>query len=94
MFRSDVVDTDDLDYQSWGARDYGVLHDAMQRLADERNPELDVPLAASLCWATMQSIVVLHEPISKMAVLHGGRADRIGRLVERITAQLVVGLAP
>ena len=94
VFRSDVVDTEDPDYQSSGAQAYGVLHDAVERLADARNPELDVPLGASLCWATMQGIVALHDPISKMAVQHGGRAERIGRLAERATTQLVAGLAP
>jgi AcrR family transcriptional regulator len=94
VFRSDAVDTEDPEYQRWGAIAYGVLHRAVQRVAEERNPGLDVPLAASLCWAAMQGIVVLHEPISKMAALHDGRVDAIGTLAERVTTQLVAGIAP
>lgn len=94
VFRSDVVDTDDPAYEAWGARAYGVLHGAVQRLADQRHPDLDVTLAASTCWAAMQGIVALHEPLSKMAVLHGSVALPIGALAERITEQLVAGLAP
>jgi AcrR family transcriptional regulator len=95
VFRSDVVDTEDPAYQDAGARAYGVLHGAVARLADARNPDLDVPLAASLCWAAMQGIVALFDPISKMAVLHGGTAPTdIGDLAERLTGQLVAGLAP
>ena len=96
VFRNDVVDADDADYHEWGARAYGVLVDAVQRVADARNPDLDVPLAAALCWSLVQGLLTVHGPLSGMAGSHAGVVEvpPIGDLAEALTRLAIAGMAP
>ena len=60
MFRSDVVDCDDPTYQEAGERAYGVLADTIRAVAAADNPDLDVDMAADLCWSAMQGLLELY----------------------------------
>jgi AcrR family transcriptional regulator len=95
VFRNDVVDADDPSYQEWGTRAYGVLVGAVERLADERNPDLDVQLGAALCWSMVQGLLVVHGPLAGMADKgsHGVAAvPPIGDLAEALTRLVIHGL--
>jgi AcrR family transcriptional regulator len=60
MFRADVVDRDDPAYQEAGERAYGILADTIRAVATLDNPDLDVDVAADLCWSAMQGLLVLY----------------------------------
>lgn len=92
VFRKDVVDGDDPEYRAWGDRAFGVLVGAIQRLADERAPELDVLLAAQLCWSSMQGLVALHGTMVELGEHHGHDVPAIGDMAEAFTRQLATGL--
>lgn len=95
MFRADLVDADDPDYRGWSGRSYGVLEEVLAELAERCNPDLDIELAARLCWSTMQGLVTLHPGIVGMAERHGmAPVGPIGDLAERFTVLLIDGLAP
>lgn len=94
MFRKDVLRPDDPAYQSTSSAAFDVLFGAVQRLADERSPDLDVFLGAQLCWATMQGLVQLHPGMAELGTLYGAPAVGIDDLAEAFGRQLVAGLAP
>lgn len=60
MFRADVVNCEDPQYQEAGERAYGVLTEAIRGVAAAENPDLDVDDAAELCWSAMQGLLVLY----------------------------------
>ena len=93
MFREDAVDADDPGYQEWGQRAYGVLLDAIARLAREQAPDLDVELAAALCWSTVQGLITVHAALVAMAEHHLHRpVPPIAELADELTRLLVDGL--
>jgi AcrR family transcriptional regulator len=95
MFRGDLVDVTDPEYQAWSGRSYGLLEEVLADLAERHNPELDVELATRLCWSTMQGLVTLHPSMVGMAEGHGlGSVGPIGELAERFSALMIDGLAP
>ena len=89
VFRSDIIDVADERYVDGGQRAYSHVHGAVAALADELAPDLDVDLAARLCWATMQGLVELHSAMANRAAVHGedapapleDEAERMARLV-------------
>jgi AcrR family transcriptional regulator len=94
LFRKDVLCGDSPEYREAGDRAFGVLLAGVQRLADERAPELDVLEASQLCWAAMQGLVGLHPTMVELGSNHGVAVPGIEELAERFTRQLVHGLAP
>lgn len=94
MFRADAVDTTDPEYQAWGQQAYGVLLGAVERLARAQSPDLDVELAASLCWSMVQGLVTVHAPLARMAEDHGllRPVPSIADLADQLTRLLVAGL--
>lgn len=94
LFRKDAVDGDDPDYQAAGDAAFAVLLGAVQRLADERAPDLDVMLASQLCWSSMQGLVGLHPTMVELGANHGLQVAPIGELAEAFTRQMVHGLVP
>ena len=94
-FRWDIVDVEDPEYQDWGNQAFSVLEGAIERLAAERNPDLDVGLASALCWAMVEGLLVVHAPLSAMTDRKGGGpVPPIPDLAEALTRLIVRGLAP
>ncbi|MEL7209334.1 MAG: TetR-like C-terminal domain-containing protein, partial [Actinomycetota bacterium] len=91
VFRGDVVDADDPGYREWGERAHDVLTGAIERLADRHNPDLDIEVAAALCWSTMQGLVGLYEPMRRMAEHDGAELPPIGDLAEQFSRIVTVG---
>lgn len=92
IFRDDLIDTDDEQYQTSGLLAYSVLEDAVRALADELNPDLDVGDAAKLCWSAMQGLIVLHSNMANMDEIVGREASSRDELVVRFTRMMVEGL--
>lgn len=94
LFRKDALCGDDPAYQAAGHRAFDVLLGAVERLARERAPELDVLLAAQLCWSTVQGLVDLYPSMVGLSERSGEPLPDIEAMAERFTRQLVAGLAP
>lgn len=94
LFRKDALCGDSPDYRAAGDAAFEVLVGAVQRLADERAPDLDVLLGSQLCWSSMQGLVGLHPTMVELGARHGLDVPAIGELAERFTRQLVAGLVP
>ncbi len=92
VFDADAVDAEDPAYAEWGTRAFGVLVGAIERLAREENPDLDVELAAFLCWSMVQGLVDIHGPVQKMAAKRGTTLSEIPDLAESFTHLLIAGL--
>ncbi|MEM7339431.1 MAG: TetR/AcrR family transcriptional regulator [Actinomycetota bacterium] len=95
VFRGDVVDTTSPDYQEWGERAYGHLAAAVEAVAAEHNPDLDIGLAASLCWSAMQGLIVLHPGMIKRQELFCDpeeiTTESIGDIAERFGDMMMAG---
>lgn len=94
VFRKDAIDADDPDYQLWGERAFEVLRSTIQRLADERNPDLDVLQASFLCHAMVQGLVELHGTMVGLGARRDVDVAAVEDLADAFTRQLVAGLAP
>jgi AcrR family transcriptional regulator len=92
VFRKDAVDADDPVYQEWGHRAFEVLRSAIQRIADQRNPGLDVLEASFLCHAMVQGLVDLHATMEGIGAQGGVEVPDVEDLAEAFTRRLVVGL--
>ena len=94
IFRKDAVDGDDPAYREAGEGAFTVLVGGVQRLADQAAPDLDVLLAANLCWSSMQGLVGLHDTMTELGAGRGIEVPTIEDLAEAFTRQIVVGLLP
>jgi AcrR family transcriptional regulator len=94
VFRKDAIDADDPEYVEWGQRAFEVLRSTIQRLADERNPDLDVLHAAFQCHAMVQGLVELHGTMVALGALRGVEVADVEDLAESFTRRLVAGFAP
>ena len=92
VFRKDAVAADDPVYQEWGDRAFAVLRSAIQRIADEHNPDLDVLEASFLCHAMVQGLVDLHATMESIGAHDGVEVPDVEDLAEAFTRRLVVGL--
>jgi hypothetical protein len=68
-----------------------VLEDAVGAVAAELNPDLDVDVAAKLCWSAMQGLVVLGDNMARMDELTGRGAFDRDELAARFTRLMVEG---
>lgn len=94
VFRKDALDGDDPAYREAGERAFGVLLEVVQRLADELAPDLDVLVAANLCWSTMQGLVGLHDTMVELGRHRDIEVPVIQDLADAFTRQIVTGLLP
>ncbi len=94
VFRKDAVDGNDPAYLEAGDAAFSVLLGTLQRLADERAPDLDVVLAAQLCWSTMQGLVGLHDAMVDIGDHHGMAVPEIADMADAFTRRIVDGLVP
>jgi AcrR family transcriptional regulator len=93
MFRVDVIDDEDLDWQRAAGDAHAILTAAVQRIADERNPGLDVPVAAAMCWATVQGLLTLEPVVTMKAAPMGAQPVPLGDLARDVARLLAEGLA-
>ena len=91
MFRHDLLDTDDPAYGECGDGAHGRLTAVLGAVRDTYNPNLDVDLAAGLCWSAMQGLVQLHPNMAEVAERHDRRLADPGDLAERFARLLAEG---
>ncbi len=94
VFRKDVVYGESPAYLEWGERAFGVLYDAVQRLADDRAPDMDVMRSSQLFWSAVQGLVGLHDSMVGIGMHRDVEVAPIGDLAESFTRMIVAGLAP
>jgi AcrR family transcriptional regulator len=92
VFRGDLVDTLDPQYEEWGLRTYGFLEDAVRAVAEHHNPSLDIDDASRLCWAAMQGLLELHAPMSEIARKLGRPEVDLVEQAEAATRLMLSGL--
>ncbi len=92
IFREDVIDAGNADYERVGLETFGLLESTVQAIADAYNPRLPVTTAARLCWSTMQGLVELEAKMRRLDELAGVDTPNIEDTAERFTALLVSGL--
>ena len=93
MFRIDVIDPESAAWQDASGRAYDVLHGAVARIAATRRPDLDVPLAAAMAWATVQGLLELEPVITTKAVPEGAPPMAMDALAARVATMLAEGIA-
>ena len=93
MFRHDLVDSDDVDYEEWSMKAYGVLVDSVAEVAARHNPALDIDQASRLCWSAMQGLLDLHPNMARLAEKRGlDPVEEIGDMAEAFAGLIVEGL--
>lgn len=92
VFRADLVDTLDAEYETWGLRTYGFLEDTVRAVADCHNPSLDVDDASRLCWAAMQGLLELYLPMSEIARKRGQAPVDLVEQAEASTRLMLAGM--
>ena len=92
LFRQDVVDVNAAEYKAAGEAAYAVLEEAVDRVADAINPDLDRAQAAKLCWASMQGLIVLHQSMAALDEDAGRDPQSLDELVTAFTDLTIEGL--
>jgi AcrR family transcriptional regulator len=92
VFRNDLVDTDHPDYETWGLRTYGFLEDTVRAVAEEHDPSVDVVDVSRLCWAAMQGLLVLQDPMTGIATKAGQRPFDLEEQAETSTRLVLSGI--
>lgn len=92
IFRPDVIDAENADYERVAVQAYGLLESTVQAIADGHNPDLSVTTATRLCWSAMQGLVELQAKMARLDQLAGHDTPNIEDTAERFTALLVSGL--
>lgn len=92
MFRTDVVDPDDVDLQTAGMTAYAVLEDTVRRLLETEQLSADLDHATWLCWSAMQGLVTLAPKLEIVAAGKGLPEPSTDDLVRRFTELIVAGL--
>jgi AcrR family transcriptional regulator len=92
VFRDDLVDPDDPRYSEAGFSAYAELIATIETIREQYNPDLDVDVAAKLCWSAMQGLVVLYSNMSRMAANTGTTIGQMGDIADQFCAVMAAGL--
>ncbi len=92
MFRTDVVDPDDVDLQTAGMLAYSVLEETVRSLIEHEHLDVDLDEATWLCWSAMQGLVALEPKLAIIARNRGQAAPSSRDLVSGFTSLIVAGL--
>jgi AcrR family transcriptional regulator len=94
IFRHDLIDPTNADYQRAGEASYDDLRGAIREIAETLNPSLDVETAAQLCWSTMQGLVQLYSSMWGRSQTTPGAdpVPEVGDLAETFARLIVDGL--
>ncbi len=91
IFQSDRVNSADPALLMASARAYGTLLETVGVVRDEVNPDLDVDVMATLCWAAMQGLVVLAPKLENVAAEMGTEFVVLNDLVDRFSDLMMAG---
>ncbi len=91
IFQSDRVDQTDEECLVASAKAYDVLLDGVRKMRDQVDPSLDVDATATLCWATMQGLVVLAPKLAQVSDEMGTELLELNDLVDRFCDLLIHG---
>lgn len=92
MFRTDVVDPDDPTLLEAGMRAHAVLRDTIRDLVEAEGLHVDIDVAAELCWAAMQGLVVLAPKLALVDAAHGVEPPSMRVRVRRLTRLMLDGI--
>lgn len=92
MFREDVINAKNPDYERVSLQAFGLLESTIQSIADTHNPTLAVATAARLCWSAMQGLVELQPKMVRLDELLGQATLNIEDTAEGFSALLISGL--
>ncbi len=71
---------------------YGVLHGTVSGLIAAEGLDVDADVAAELCWATMQGLVVLQPKLALLDTLAGNDPVPVNERVRRLTTLMLDGI--
>ncbi len=91
MFRTDLVDGDDVGLQTAGLYAYGTLHDCLIALFEAEHLDVDIDDATALCWSAMQGLIVLEPKFERMCDLRKTPMPPIEEMVRKFTDFMVNG---
>ncbi len=94
IFQSDLINEDDDACLLASMRAYAVLQSTIEMVRDQVNPDLDVDAMATLCWATMQGLVVLAPKLSHVAESTDTALLTLDDLVAQFTDMFIAGCRP
>lgn len=92
MFRTDVVDLDDVEMLTAGMRAYAVLQDTISAVIDDEGLIVDLDDATWLCWSMVQGLVTLGQKLDVIGGLTTGASASTDDLIRRFTTMIVAGL--
>lgn len=92
MLRTDLVDSSNDGWAHASELAYGVLESSLRAVAAAINPDLDIELAATTCWSSMQGLIELYPTMgARLDHLGLGELPPIGDLAEAISRTIVDG---
>ncbi len=91
-FRDDFIDANNLELRAAGQRAFAVLEGTIREIASVHNADLDVRVAAQLCWSAMQGLVQLHPKMMLLNDYDGLQPASTDDLVARFTDLILAGI--
>ncbi len=91
MFRTDLVDPDDVALQTAGMHAYGLLEGTLRELIESEHLEVDLDDATAMCWSAMQGLVVLEPKFARICEFRTTPAPPTDEMVRRFTDFMVNG---
>ena len=93
MIQSDLVCSDDPILLEHSLRAYVALQRAIELVRHQLNPELDVEVAATFCWASIQGLVSLSPKLDDVAADTGTKTTPLDALIDEFARIMVEGMA-
>lgn len=91
MFEHEAIDGDDESLAAAGGLAHERLVEALERIRDTVNPELDVEAASAMVWATMAGLVVLAPVFEHLSANGTTPPCAIDDLIDRFTGYFMTG---
>lgn len=91
IFQNDLIDPDNEQCVRSSLDAYTQLQTTLQMVRDQLNPDLDVDMASSLCWASMQGLVVLSAKFADVADQANTATQPIDETIEGFTEMMIEG---
>jgi hypothetical protein len=71
---------------------HAVLHATVSELIEAEGLDVDVDVAAELCWAAMQGLVVLQPKLALLDTMAGAEPVAVETRVRRLTTLMLDGI--
>jgi AcrR family transcriptional regulator len=91
MFRTDLVDLDDLPLQEAGQCAYTELEDTVRSLLESERLGVDLDTATWMCWSTMQGLVEILPKLMRISEVRGIEPVPVDELIRRFTDMIIAG---